>query len=86
MIEALLIHSPVVYFFLPETRKHSLEDMDTIFRTAKSSSDVVRVGKELARASGHHLPAYVTTKSKEDAAESGSVENEKTNVRTVENI
>ena len=60
--------------------------MDTIFRTAKSSLDVVRVGKELARASGHHLPAHTTNRSKEDATETGSVENEKTAVRTVENV
>lgn len=38
---------PVVYFFLPETRRRSLEDMDLIFNQAGSSLDVVRVAKAL---------------------------------------
>ena len=37
----------VVYFFLPETRRRSLEDMDLIFSQATGPLDVVRVGKTL---------------------------------------
>ena len=38
---------PVVYFFLPETRRRSLEDMDVIFSQATGPLDVVRVAKKL---------------------------------------
>lgn len=69
-----------------ETRKHSLEDMDTIFRTAKSFLDVVRAGKQLTRAFGHHLRAPATNRGRQDTTETGSVENEKAVVRTGENI
>lgn len=43
----LFLLLPIIYFFLPETRAMTLEDMDTIFRTAKSPFDVVKVGKEM---------------------------------------
>jgi len=38
----------VVYFFLPETQKHSLEDMDDIFRTSKNVFEVVTVSRRMA--------------------------------------
>lgn len=40
-----LTRSAVVYFFLPETKGHSLEDMDAVFRTAKSPLAVVKAGQ-----------------------------------------
>jgi len=43
----LFLLLPIIYFFLPETRAMTLEDMDTIFRTARSPFNVVKVGKEM---------------------------------------
>lgn len=48
----------VVYFFLPETRLRTLEDMDTIFLSAKSPFEVVKIAK--------HMPRHVTAKTMED--------------------
>jgi len=45
--ESLLISLTVVYFFFPETRMHSLEDMDTIFRSVKGPLNVVKVAKHM---------------------------------------
>lgn len=39
----------MTYFFFPETTGHSLEDMDNIFRVAKSPLDVVRVSKRVRK-------------------------------------
>lgn len=41
----------VVYFFFPETRRRSLEDMDAIFLAAKSALDVPKVSKRLPQLS-----------------------------------
>lgn len=37
----------VIYFFLPETRQRSLEDMDAIFLSAKNPFDVVKVARTM---------------------------------------
>ncbi|KAJ5825436.1 MFS sugar transporter [Penicillium riverlandense] len=38
----------VIYFFLPETRKISLEDVDAIFRNAKDPFEVVRIARSMS--------------------------------------
>ncbi|OAG42008.1 hypothetical protein AYO21_03743 [Fonsecaea monophora] len=43
----LCIILPVVYFFFPETRRHSLEAIDAVFKGANSPFDVVRRAKKI---------------------------------------
>jgi sugar porter (SP) family MFS transporter len=52
-IGALLTRWPgsVVYFFFPETRGWSLEDMDAIFMMAKHSLDVPKAGRRMPQVS-----------------------------------
>jgi hypothetical protein len=41
----------VVYFFFPETRQRTLEDMDAVFISSKGYFDVVKVAKSMPHAS-----------------------------------
>jgi hypothetical protein len=62
---ALLTRWPgsVVYFFFPETRGWSLEDMDAIFMMAKNSLEVPKAGRRMPQMSilvvSDHVPVPV---------------------------
>lgn len=38
---------PTIYFFFPETARHSLEEIDEIFESSNTVFDSVRVAKKL---------------------------------------
>jgi len=72
----------VIYLFLPETQRHSLEDMDTIFRTSKNAFDVVKVSRELVKC---RLRAEVAHAEVTTSIKHGS-DDEKAKVQTLENV
>jgi hypothetical protein len=63
----------VVYFFFPETRRRTLEDMDAVFVNSKSYLDVVQVAKSMPHASILALENTVLKKGERpDKASAGS--------------
>lgn len=58
----------VVYFFLPETRRRSLEDMDEVFRQARGPLDVVRVARTTVKPAGMD-EAGLSASEKHDVAQ-----------------
>lgn len=75
----------VIYFFLPETQRHSLEDMDTIFRTSKNAFDVVRVSREMVNGRLQADAAHIAAISHETHGAHGG-DDEKVRVQSLENV
>lgn len=58
MLESTNIKT-VIYFFLPETQRRSLEDMDAVFLTAKDPFDVVKVARTMPSVSVQRMEEEV---------------------------
>jgi len=76
---------PIIYFFLPETQMHSLEDMDTIFRMSKSAFDVVKVSREMVKGRLRADAAHAAVTSGVMDGPQGS-DDEKPKVQSLENV
>lgn len=75
----------VIYFFLPETQRHSLEDMDTIFRTSKNAFDVVKVSREMVKGRLRADAGHAEATASETRGRRGS-EDEKVKAQSLENV
>ncbi|KAL2006792.1 hypothetical protein VTN00DRAFT_9460 [Thermoascus crustaceus] len=64
VINAFIV--PVIYFFYPETKYRSLEEMDAIFRKCRSVFSVVSIARNEPRRYGRHGELLVEDKNAKD--------------------